>query len=206
MTPRRQGASTTSPASGRSAVRDGSSLGTARRHETTARETLVVRRATLTDLPTVVELRIALLRENADHPVYGRLRPDARDRAYDVFGAQLRSAHEVMFLAERGGEIVGILRCVDTPNSPLLDPARYCYVSSVYVRPTARRRGVLNALLRRAHEWCAERGLPEMRLHNVPGGDASAAWSASGFAVIEEVRRKGVGEAGDRSEGLGTRA
>src|SRR5690348_6958759 len=162
--------------------------------EVPTRSTIAVRRATLADLPVIVDLRIALLQENADHPVYGRLRADARERAYDVFGAQLRAAQEVMFLAERGGEVVGILRCVDTPNSPLLHPARYCYVSSVFVRPNARRRGVLKALLRRAGDWCAERGLGEMRLHNVPGGTAGAAWSAAGFTVMEEVRRRDLGD------------
>ena len=173
------------------------SLGTSRQaspgraaDETRDPGALAVRRATLADLPTIVDLRLALLRENADHPVYGRLRPDARERAYDVFGAQLRSPNEVIFLAETAGAIVGILRCVETLNSPLLHPDRYCYVSSVYVRPGARRGGVLKALLRRAGEWCRERDLTEMRLHNVPGGSASAAWSASGFAVIEEVRLK----------------
>jgi ribosomal protein S18 acetylase RimI-like enzyme len=155
-----------------------------------ARPGVTVRAATLGDLPTIVDLRLALLRENADHPVYGHLRADARERAYDVFGAQLRSAHEVMFLAEARGAVVGILRCVETLNSPLLYPERYCYVSSVYVRPASRRAGVLKALLARAREWCGERGLREMRLHNVPGGSASAAWSASGFGVMEEVRRK----------------
>jgi GNAT superfamily N-acetyltransferase len=154
--------------------------------------TISVRRATLVDLPTIVELRLALLRENTDHPVYGQLRADARERAYDVFGAQLRSPVEVMFLAENSGGIVGILRCVETLNSPLLHPDRYCYVSSVYVRPGSRRMGVLKTLLRRANEWCSERGLTEMRLHNVPGGSASAAWSAAGFEVMEEVRRKGL--------------
>ena len=203
MTPRRSVASAEAATSNRPAGRD-SRLSNVRRHEpvTPSREQLVVRRATMADLPTVVELRIALLRENADHPVYGQLRADARERAYDIFAAQLRSTHEVMFLAEHDGEVVGILRCVDTPNSPLLDPARYCYVSSVYVRPNVRRRGVLNALLHRASDWCAERGLAEMRLHNVPGGDASAAWTAAGFAVMEEVRRKEI-EGG--AWGLGAR-
>ena len=158
--------------------------------QTAAARQVTVRRAALADLPTVVELRLALLRENDDHPVYGQLRADARERAYDVFEAQLRSPNEVVFLAELRGSVVGILRCVETLNSPLLHPDRYCYVSSVYVRPSARRRGVLKALLRRAVEWCGDRGLTEMRLHNVPAGTASAAWSASGFAVMEEVRRK----------------
>ena len=155
-----------------------------------SRPPLMVRRATLGDLPTIVELRLALLRENADHPVYGQLRAEARERAYDIFSTQLRSPHEVMLLAEREGDIVGILRCVETLNSPLLHPDRYCYISSVYVRPRARRSGVLKSLLRRADDWCRERGLTEMRLHNVPGGGASAAWAAEGFEVVEEVRRK----------------
>lgn len=202
MTPRREGSGTgAGPAAvrikreSRSAAPSGEpSLGKSRRREDANGDPIAIRRATLADLPTVMELRLALLRENPDHPIYGRLRDDARDRAYEIFGAQLRSAHEVMFLAERSGEIVGILRCVDTPNSPLLHPARYCYVSSVYVRPDARRRGVMKSLLRRAEEWCAEHGLDEMRLHNVPGGSASAAWSARGFSIVEEVRRKRIGD------------
>jgi GNAT superfamily N-acetyltransferase len=160
--------------------------------QTAASRQITVRRAALADLPIIVDLRLALLRENGDHPVYGRLRADARERAYDVFGAQLRSSNEVMFLAEVAGAVVGILRCVETLNSPLLHPDRYCYVSSVYVQPSARRGGVLKALLRRAGEWCGDRGLTEMRLHNVPGGSAGAAWTATGFAVMEEVRRKEV--------------
>ena len=167
--------------------------GRASADKTGTRVTLTVRRASLADLSTIVDLRLALLRENADHPVYGQLRADARERAFEVFGAQLRSTHEVMFLAESNGTVVGILRCVETLNSPLLDPERYCYVSSVYVRPDARRAGVLKALLRRADQWCLERGLTEMRLHNVPGGSASAAWTAQGFAVMEEVRRRPLG-------------
>jgi ribosomal protein S18 acetylase RimI-like enzyme len=168
----------------------GPSRGLATRQATTVRPTIAVRRATLNDLPIIVELRLALLRENGDHPVYGHLRADARERAYEVFGAQLRSPHEVIFLAEAGGEVAGILRCVETLNSPLLHPDRYCYVSSVFVHPRIRRRGVLKALVQRAESWCMERGLMEMRLHNVPDGAASAAWAAAGFVVVEEVRHK----------------
>ena len=73
---------------------------------------------------------------------------------------------------------------------PLLVPARYCYVSSAYVRPEHRRQGVLRALMRSAREWCAERGLTEMRLHTASGAsEAAATWSALGFDVVEEVRR-----------------
>src|SRR5918992_629253 len=107
---------------------------------------VVVRRATSADLDTVVELRIALLREYRDHPIYGRLRPDAEQRARLVFGSQLEASNEVIFLAEEGRHTVGLLRCVESIASPLLVPDRYCYVSSVYVVPKHRRHGVLRAL------------------------------------------------------------
>lgn len=148
-----------------------------------------VRQATAPDLETVVALRLALLREHRDHPIYGRLRDDAGARARELFAGQLRSTMEAIFLAERDSEVVGVLRCVESVGSPLLEPARYAYVSSAYVRPAARRRGVLRALLVTADAWARARGLDQMRLHNVAGSaDAEGAWSALGFGVVEQVR------------------
>jgi GNAT superfamily N-acetyltransferase len=94
-----------------------------------------------------------------------------------------------MFLAEHGESAVGVIRCVESVSSPLLIPDRYCYVSSVYVRPEYRRRGVLRGLFQRARAWCGQRGLTEMRLHNVGTSEASAAaWDSLGFKIVEQVR------------------
>jgi GNAT superfamily N-acetyltransferase len=153
-----------------------------------------VRQAGPQDLATVVALRLSLLREHGDHPIYGRLRSDAPHRARELFAAQLDSPSEVMFLAERGGQVIGILRVVESAGSPLLHPSRYGYVSSVFVTPSARRSGVLRALLDRAVAWCEDRGLDEMRLHSVAGDAVSeAAWDACGFEVVEYVRLKKIG-------------
>lgn len=150
---------------------------------------IVVRRATSGDLDVVVALRLALLREYGGHPIYGRLRPDAERRARPMFATQLDSDNEVMFLAEEHGVALGLIRCVESAASPLLIPDRYCYVSSVYVRPEHRRRGILRELFARARQWCGERGLTEMRLHNVGSRrDTAAAWDALGFEVVEQVR------------------
>jgi GNAT superfamily N-acetyltransferase len=148
-----------------------------------------VRTATVRDLDEVVALRLALLREHPTHPVYGRLRPSADRRARELFAAQLRALTETILLAELSDEVVGIIRCVESIGSPLLEPARYGYVSSAYVRPDVRRRGVLRALMLEVERWCRARGLDQMRLHNVAGSDvAERAWSALGFAIVEQVR------------------
>jgi GNAT superfamily N-acetyltransferase len=156
-----------------------------------------VRAALLQDLSAVVALRLALLREHPDHPIYGRLRADVDERARTLFATQLRSTMEVILLGELNGEVVGVLRCVESIGSPLLEPARYAYVSSAYVRPDARRRGVLRALLRAADRWARVRGLDQMRLHNVAGSEAAErAWTALGFSVVEQVRVREMGSGG----------
>jgi ribosomal protein S18 acetylase RimI-like enzyme len=152
-----------------------------------------VRPATPRDLDAVAALRIALLREHPEHPIYGRLRPEIDRRARELFSAQLRARNETILLAELAGEVVGIIRCVESIGSPLLEPARYAYVSSAYVRPDARRRGVLRALVAEAERWCRARGLDQMRLHNVAGSEAAeGAWNALGFAIVEQVRLREI--------------
>jgi ribosomal protein S18 acetylase RimI-like enzyme len=151
--------------------------------------TMTIRRATTADLDAVVALRLALLREYRDHPIYGQLRADAEERARPMFAAQLDAENEAIFVAEEKERVIGVLRCVESVASPLLLPDRYCYVSSAYVLPESRRKGVLHELFDHAVVWCRERGITEMRLHNVGTRQASAAaWDALGFEVVEQVR------------------
>jgi GNAT superfamily N-acetyltransferase len=89
--------------------------------------------------------------------------------------------------------VAGIVRCVDSKGSPLLLPDRYCYVTSVYVRPEHRRQGVLSALMSEIERWARQRGLTEMRLHNSTSRAATrSAWDKLGFAINEEVRLKHI--------------
>ena len=156
---------------------------------TQTRAAVRVRPATPDDLAVVVELRLALVAEHAENIIYGRTRRDMRIRARQLYVSQLRSPREVTLLAEREGTVVGILRCVDSAGHPLLRPDRYGYISSVYVRPAARRHGVLSALMRAAERWCRERGLDELRLHNAADNPLSnATWDAFGFEVAEHLR------------------
>lgn len=147
----------------------------------------------------MLELRLALLGEHAGSPIYGRLRHDVRERAERLYRRQLASPGEIIFLAERDGEAVGILRCLDAIGSPLTEPERYGYISSVYVRPEARQGGVLGALMRRAERWCARRGLEELRLHNASDNElAGATWERLGFQVAEVLRIRPLRRPGQR--------
>jgi len=154
---------------------------------------VTVRIATARDLDTVISLRVALLREHSGNPIYRRLRPDLAARARRLFAQQLESPSEVTLLAERGGRVIGILRCTESGGSPLLLPDQYAYISSVYVVPDARRGGVLAALMARATIWAREAGLEEFRLHSVADSPAAnEAWDALGFQIVEHLRVRPV--------------
>jgi ribosomal protein S18 acetylase RimI-like enzyme len=141
----------------------------------------------------IVELRVALLHEHGRNPIYNRLRHDLAARARRLFLAQLRLPNEVTLLAEWQGTVVGILRCLHSAGHPLLQPEVYGYISSVYVRPEARRAGILRALVAAAADWCKDRGLTEMRLHNAADNPLSnAAWEALGFRIVEHLRMRTV--------------
>ncbi len=156
---------------------------------TGAADRVTVRRATLRDLETVVELRLALLREHEGYAPHRRLRSDAREQARQLFAAQLRRPSEVTFLAERRGAVVGILRCAHARGIPLVEPAAHGYISSVYVVPEARRQRVLRTLLAAAIRWCKARGLGTIYLHSAAGNPAAnAAWEALGFRIAEHLR------------------
>lgn len=155
-----------------------------------------VRPAALADLDTIVRFRLALLKEHASHPIYGRLRDDAEARLRRSTPLHLASGREITYLAVAGRTPVGMLRCLEARGSALLVPARYAYIASTFVARTHRRRGVLRRLVDAAVVWARARGLTELRLHSTPeNAQASAAWDQLGFAPVEHLRRRDVGRA-----------
>lgn len=165
--------------------------GAARRSSPPLLEGLTIRRARGADLDVIQALRLALLRETLVHPLHGRLRADAARVARQLYAEQLRARDEVIFLAERRGRPVGLLRCARSRGLPMLEPREFGYVSSAYVVPAARRRGTLRALLGAAERWCRRRGITELRLHSsAASAVANAAWDALGFTVTEFVRAR----------------
>lgn len=140
-----------------------------------------VRRATAADAEVIEALRQAL-RQAEGIPAPAPRAPRAT--------AGSRGGRPVTFLAERDGQVVGVLRCTARSASS----GHFGWVSTVYVTPGQRRRGVLRDLLLAAEAWCRRRGLAEMRLHCTVGNTGgAAAWTALGFTPSMVLYRRTVG-------------
>lgn len=152
---------------------------------------VVVRPATADDLATVVALRLLLLAEEGRSPLFARPRRHLAARAQALTELQLSADGEVTLLALEGGEAVGLLRVAKSRGTRLVHPLRYGFLTTAYVRPSHRRRGVLRRLLDAAEAWCRAQGLREIRLQcTVENVEGNEAWEALGYAPAEVVRRR----------------
>jgi ribosomal protein S18 acetylase RimI-like enzyme len=158
--------------------------------------TVVVREAGMDDLEAVVALRLQLLAEEARSPLFARPRPDIAEQAVLLTQAQLASRTDAIFLATEGDSAIGLLRCSISRGPRLVRPSRYGFITSAYVHPAHRRRGILRAMLTKGEAWCRARGLREVRLHcTVENTEGNASWEALGYRPAEIVRRRSlVGE------------
>lgn len=155
---------------------------------------LVIRAAGAGDLDQIVALRLQLLREEARSPLYAHPRRDVAEQARILTEAHLASTTEVTFLALDGDEAVGLLRCTVSRAGRLVHPTRYGFLTSAFVRPSHRRRGVLRSLVERAESWCDVRGLREIRLHcTVENAEGNATWESLGYTLAEIVRHRTIG-------------
>jgi len=153
----------------------------------------VVRRATARDVAAIVALRLDLLHEEALNPLFADPHPDATRRALRLTRRQLASPTQVFFIAKRGQGAVGLLRCRVVRRTPLVAGTRQAMVTTAYVLPSERRRGVLRALLDAADRWCRRRHLSGMRLQCALTNDTGRrAWEALGFKPAELLYLRAV--------------
>lgn len=153
----------------------------------------VVRRATLRDVTAIAALRLDLLREEALNPMFADPHPDATRRALRLTRSQLANPAQVFFVALRGPHAIGLLRCRVVRRTPLVAGTRQAMVTTAYVVPAERRRGVLRALLAAADRWCRRRHLSGMRLQCALSNDAGRrTWEALGFKPAELLYLRAV--------------
>lgn len=155
---------------------------------------VILRRATLDDLPELVALWSHYIREHQSNPAYRRLPPRGLDERRKAFARRLDEESSAVFvLAREDGGLDGMLVCFVERNEPYFQPPRYARLQTPYVRRDARRRGNLQRLLEAAFVWAREQEMTEIRLHM--GADnllANAIAEELGFEAVEIVRRRSL--------------
>ena len=134
-----------------------------------------IRRATREDLPVLGQLGAMLVRTHYefDRDRFMAPRPHT-DRGYASFlGSQLEDQKAVLFVAERGGEIIGYVYAGLEPANwkELREPAGF--VHDVLVTESGRRLGAASALMRHALDWLRGEGAPRVMLWTAAPNEAA---------------------------------
>jgi GNAT superfamily N-acetyltransferase len=127
---------------------------------------IVIRRANEADLPALGKLGASLLLlHHALDPDRFMAPPADPEAGYAWFlGTQLNEADVAVFVAERGGTVIGYVYTALEPQSwkELRDEAGF--IHDVVVANEVRRHGVASALIEKACEWLRSIGAPRVVL------------------------------------------
>ncbi|MCW5517693.1 GNAT family N-acetyltransferase [Muriicola sp. Z0-33] len=154
-------------------------------------ENITLRRATIQDLPVLLDFEQALIR--AERPFDVTIRPDPVSY-YDIEEYILSKEVEVV-VAQCNGQIVSSGYALAKMARSYLDHEAYGYLGFMYTLPEFRGRGINQKIVAKLIAWCTKRGLHEVRLtvyqQNNP---AIIAYEKAGFkSHITEMRLRTSG-------------
>jgi len=113
----------------------------------------------------------------------------------EYFLSLLKDEQVALFFACQAGsgQAVGFVAVLirETPPNPVLVPRRYAVVDTLAVRPAFHRKGVGRALMQKAEEWAASRGVDgiELNVYEFNRG-AQAFYQRLGYATFNRKMNK----------------
>jgi GNAT superfamily N-acetyltransferase len=155
---------------------------------------IIIRRANEADLPALGKLGASLLLlHHAFDPDRFMAPPADPEAGYAWFlGTQLKEADAAVFVAERGGRVLGYVYTALEPQSwkELRDEAGF--IHDVVVAEEGRRVGIATALIEKACEWLRSIGAPRVILWTAEKNDgAQRLFTRSGFRrTMTEMTRE----------------
>jgi len=154
---------------------------------------LIIRRATTTDVPALGALGASLL---LTHHAFDSDRfmapPEDPVGGYAWFlGTQLKESDVAVFVAERGGTVIGYIYAGLEPQSWKELREEAGFIHDIVVGEEARRLGIASALIEKACEWLRSIGAPRVVLWTAEKNEgAQRLFTRSGFrrTMIEMTR------------------
>ena len=128
---------------------------------------LSIRKATAEDYHPLCELFNEVDTIHRDSLPHLFQKPDGPVREPDYYGSLLADEAVGLFLAEKGGKLVGFVHAVirDAPAIPVFVPRRYAIVDSIGVKMGFQNHGVGRMLMDTVHEWARVQGAASIELN-----------------------------------------
>ena len=145
---------------------------------------ITIRPAADADKPALVDMMLAFnLELDRFDPCFQMDPQEARIYFAGYLDDTLADRRTAYFLALCGETPAGFLEIAARRAAAVMGKVSYGHISSLYVLPRYRRRGVGEKLVETALAWFGERGLDMVQLHVLVQNEAAVAfWRKMGFA------------------------
>jgi ribosomal protein S18 acetylase RimI-like enzyme len=155
-------------------------------------EGIPIRNARRGDVPSLLLLWTAMMRENAAIDPRLGVHPRAREHMAAEFARWIRDPKRIVVVAEEAGRlVVGFAAALVSPGNGWQVPARLGRISDIFVVPPRRRNGLGRRLAGRLLDLLYEKGVDTVRLAvAVHSEDARAFWESVGWEILEVVLEK----------------
>ena len=137
------------------------------------RNQIIYRRATLSDVPALVEYRVKFLNELYDH-AEDHATKTIREHLQRYFTRAIPSGDFIAWIAEMSGKIVATTGMVIWEKPATYDGAetgRLAYLLNFYTIPEARRKGIASKLLKELIKEARLLGIKYLHLHASKDGE-----------------------------------
>ncbi|MEM1041854.1 MAG: GNAT family N-acetyltransferase [Bacteroidota bacterium] len=126
-------------------------------------ESVTIRRAQAEDVDAAVRLWAQLQDEHSALDARHRPSDTARERWRNDVRVWVGSEEHRVFVAERGGEVVGLVTAHPFWPAPVYEQEREVYVTELIVRPDQRSAGIGAQLLGAVRDWARSQGVTQLR-------------------------------------------
>ncbi|HXV35540.1 MAG TPA: GNAT family N-acetyltransferase [Myxococcota bacterium] len=150
-----------------------------------------IRRAQPRDLDRIAALWIALSEQHAARDPLFELRRGADVEVRRLLAAQLRDPDAALFVCERDGALCGFCSVRIDRAPPIQLERERAEITDLHVSAGERRRGAGRALVERALEWIAQRGVARCEVRvAVRNTEGQRFWRALGFDDLMDVLQR----------------
>ena len=135
-----------------------------------------IRKATLKDLKTIVNLWVEFMKEHDKNVLKENERLDffikRKDNSKEIFSEfvekNIKSKNSEIFLAEVENQIVGFCQMLIKDEIPVFKIEKYGYISDLFVKKEYRKKGISTKLKDMAFDWFREKGMKFVSLGMYP--------------------------------------
>ncbi|MBD3277381.1 MAG: GNAT family N-acetyltransferase [Candidatus Aegiribacteria sp.] len=141
-----------------------------------------IRKVKQTDMPRVVELWKEFMDFHSSFDTFYSRSRDGHNNFRKWIEKELESDSAELFVADYCGEVIGYIKIQVSQYPPVFQLKEHGMISDAAVAEEYRRKGIGEALYKRAMEWFEDRGIQrvELRVANV-NPVASGFWRKMGF-------------------------